>query len=130
MTSTLSNISSLRSAAQQVPTGTQVREAMEVRDAFSQFVGEAFFVQMFKAMRQTVCEPAYFHGGRGEEVFQSQLDQTMAEQMTQREGNRLSEAMFSQQFPQQAQVLKAAKAAGVRPEPVGLDRLGTLRRAI
>lgn len=130
MTSNLSNLSSVRSAAQQVPTGAQVREAMEVRDAFSQFVGEAFFVQMFKAMRQTVDKPAYFHGGRGEEVFQSQLDQTMAEQLTQREGSRLSEAMFAQQFPQQAEVLKAAKVAGVKPEPIGLDRLGTLRRAM
>jgi hypothetical protein len=130
MASTLSNISSLRSIAPQIPTGAQVREAMEVRDAFSQFVGEAFFVQMFKAMRQTVDKPAYFHGGRGEEVFQSQLDQTMAEQKTQREGSRLSEAMFARQFPQQAKVLQAAKAAGVKPEPIGLDGLGTLRRAM
>lgn len=129
MTSALPNLNSLQSAAKPAPTGAQVREAMEVRDAFSQFVGEAFFVQMFKAMRQTVGKPAYLHGGRGEEVFQSQLDQTMSEQLTQRDGSRLSEAMFARQFPNQAEVLQAAKAAGVKPEPAGLDRLATLRRA-
>jgi Rod binding domain-containing protein len=102
---------------------------MQVRDAFSQFVGEAFFVQMFKAMRQTVGKPAYFHGGRGEEIFQSQLDQTMAEQMTQRDGARLSEAMFARQFPTQAETLRVADAEGIKPAPAGLDRLASLRRA-
>ena len=54
----------------------------ELREKFTQFVGEAFYGQMIKAMRSTVGKPAYFHGGRAEEVFKGQLDQTMAEQLT------------------------------------------------
>ena len=52
------------------------------REAFHQFFGETFYGQMLKAMRSTQQKPAYFHGGRAEEVFQSQLDQVLAEEMT------------------------------------------------
>ena len=31
-------------------------------------LGETFYGQMIKAMRSSVGKPAYFHGGRGEEV--------------------------------------------------------------
>ena len=54
----------------------------ELREVFDQFVGETFFGQLLKAMRQTVHEPAYFHGGRGEKVFQAQLDQVLAAKMS------------------------------------------------
>lgn len=72
----------------------------ELRERFTQFVGEAFFGQMLKAMRSTVGKPAYFYGGRAEEVFQGQLDQTMAEHLTKASASKLAEPMFERQFPQ------------------------------
>jgi len=90
----------------------------ELREKFTQFVGEAFFGQMMKAMRSTVGKPAYFHGGRAEEVFQGQLDQTMAEQFTKQSASKFSEPLFEHQFPQYAQA-----------KPVsGLNELTQLRR--
>jgi hypothetical protein len=74
----------------------------EVREKFTQFVGEAFYGQMFKAMRSTVGKPAYFHGGRAEEAFQGQLDQTMAEELTRTTATKFAEPMFERQFPQLA----------------------------
>jgi hypothetical protein len=71
----------------------------ELRERFTQFVGETFYGQMIKAMRSTVGKPAYFHGGRGEEVFRAQLDQTLAEHMTQASADRFAEPMFERQFP-------------------------------
>jgi hypothetical protein len=71
----------------------------ELRDAFTNFVGEMFYGQMFKAMRQTVGKPAYFHGGRAEEAFQGQLDQTMTEHLTKASASKLAEPMFERQFP-------------------------------
>ena len=62
--------------------GNGPASAAELREQFTQFVGEAFYGQMLKAMRATVGKPAYFHGGRAEEVFQGQLDQHMAEHLT------------------------------------------------
>jgi len=66
----------------------------ELRKAFDQFVGEAFYGQLLGAMRKTVGTPAYFYGGRAEEIFQGQLDQTMAEQMTEAGANSFTGPMF------------------------------------
>jgi Rod binding domain-containing protein len=75
----------------------------ELRERFTQFVGEAFFGQMLKSMRATVGKPAYFHGGRAEEVFQGQLDQYLAEHLTAASAERFAEPMFERQFPQFAE---------------------------
>ncbi len=90
----------------------------ELRERFTQFVGEAFFGQMLKAMRSTVGKPAYFHGGHAEEVFQGQLDQTMSEHLTKASASKLAEPMFERQFPQFAEAMPAS----------GLDGLSQLRR--
>lgn len=71
-----------------------------LREQFTQFVGEAFFGQMLKSMRATVGKPAYFHGGRAEEVFQGQLDQQLSEHLTEASAARFAEPMFERQFPQ------------------------------
>ncbi|HEU0068949.1 MAG TPA: hypothetical protein VFQ26_06760, partial [Nitrospiraceae bacterium] len=44
-----------------------------LREVFDEFVGQSFYQQLLGAMRKTVNKPAYFHGGRAEEVFQGQL---------------------------------------------------------
>jgi peptidoglycan hydrolase FlgJ len=66
----------------------------ELRKAFDQFVGEAFYGQLLGAMRKTVGEPAYFYGGRAEEIFQGQLDQVMAQEMTEAGANSFTGPMF------------------------------------
>ncbi len=92
--------------------------AAELREQFTQFVGEAFFGQMLKAMRSTVGKPAYFHGGRAEEVFQGQLDQQLAEHLTKASAERFAEPMFERQFPH---VTKKSNANN-------LNQLAQLRR--
>jgi len=66
----------------------------ELREVFTQFVGETFFQQMMSAMRKTVDKPAYFHGGRTEEVFQNQLDQVFSERMTEASADEFANPMF------------------------------------
>jgi len=66
----------------------------EIREAFDQFVGEAFYGQMMKSMRKTVGESKYFHGGRAEEVFTEQLDQVLSEKMTKASANSFTGPMF------------------------------------
>jgi Rod binding domain-containing protein len=90
----------------------------ELREKFTQFVGEAFFGQMLKSMRSTVGKPAYFYGGHAEEVFQGQLDQTMTEHLTKASASKFAEPMFERQFPQLAEATPAS----------GLDELSQLRR--
>jgi Rod binding domain-containing protein len=90
----------------------------ELHEKFTEFVGQAFYGQMLKAMRTTVGKPAYFYGGHAEEVFQGQLDQTMSEHLTKASASKFADPMFERQFPQFAE----AKTAN------GLDELSQLRR--
>lgn len=66
----------------------------ELRQAFDQFVGETFYSHMLKALRTSLDKPAYFHGGRGEEVFQGQLDQVLAEKLTESTASTFTGPMF------------------------------------
>lgn len=83
----------------------QLDSAKQLKDAYTDFVGKTFFGQMMKAMRSTVGKPAYFHGGQGEEVFRSQLDQQMADHMSAASADQITEPMFRQQFPRQWKML-------------------------
>jgi hypothetical protein len=49
---------------------------------------------MLKAMRKTVGKPAYFHGGRAEEIFTAQLDQVLAEKISEAGGDRFGGPMY------------------------------------
>ena len=89
----------------------QVAGAKEVQETFRKFVGEVFFGQLLKSMRSTQGKPAYFHGGQAEDVFRSQFDQTISEHMTEASADTIADPMFEQQFPEQAAVLKSAKAS-------------------
>jgi peptidoglycan hydrolase FlgJ len=66
----------------------------ELKEAFSDFVGQTFFGQLIASMRKTVEKPAYFHGGRAEEVFQGQLDQLLAERISDVSREQFAEPMF------------------------------------
>jgi len=85
--------STLPAAPAQLAEGAAVGKS-EVREAFDQFVGQTFFGQMLSTMRKTVGKPAYFHGGRAEEIFQSQLDQVLSEEMTNASADQFSGPMF------------------------------------
>ena len=66
----------------------------ELQQAFDSFVGETFYGQMLQAMRKTQGKPAYFHGGRAEEVFRNQLDQTLAQDLAQNSAGQFTGGMF------------------------------------
>lgn len=80
---------------ERLPTPSAVDpERLRVREAFDDFVGQTFFSQLLASMRSTVDKPAYFHGGRAEEVFQGQLDQVLAERMSDAAADRFTGPMF------------------------------------
>jgi hypothetical protein len=73
-----------------IPAG----EKDEVREAFNDFVGQTLFGQLLKSMRSTVGKPAYFHGGRTEEIFQSQLDNVITDKLTESSAQSYADPMF------------------------------------
>jgi peptidoglycan hydrolase FlgJ len=70
------------------------QEKEPLREAFQDFVGQTLFGQMLSSMRSTVGKPAYFHGGRGEEVFQQQLDQLLVEEISEASASTVADPMF------------------------------------
>lgn len=67
-----------------------------LRSAFDQFVGETFYGQMMAAMRKTTGKAPYFHGGRAEEIFQSQFDQVIAQRLSESNAHTFTGPMFRQ----------------------------------
>jgi Rod binding domain-containing protein len=64
------------------------------REAFQDFVAGTFFQQMLKSLHATHGKPAYFHGGQAEEMFQSQLDQQIAEDLAKTHGSPFADRLF------------------------------------
>ena len=87
-------ISAVQSAPPKMPQPSAAQNNPELRKAFDKFVGETFFGQLLRSMRKTVGKPAYFHGGRAEEIFQQQLDQVLVEKVTQSSADKFSGPMF------------------------------------
>ncbi len=76
------------------PADAAAEKETALRSAFQKFVAGTFYKQMFKAMRKTQGKPAFFHGGRAEEIFRAQMDQELSEQLAEQPGNMFSETLF------------------------------------
>jgi Rod binding domain-containing protein len=76
----------------QPPAGqSEARSAL--RRAADELVGEVFYGTLLRQMRQSPLKGAYGHGGRGEEVFQGQLDTVLASQAGRARGGEIADAL-------------------------------------
>jgi Rod binding domain-containing protein len=66
----------------------------KLRATFEDFVGQTLFGEMLKSMRRSQHKPAYFHGGRGEEIFQQQLDQVLTEKLSHASADKIAGPMY------------------------------------
>ena len=62
--------------------------------AFTDFVGQTLFAQVLSSMRSTQQEPAYFHGGQAEKIFQGQLDQILTEELSTASADKFAKPMY------------------------------------
>lgn len=83
------------------PAGRTIRPLMaddaskDQKTAFQNAVAGLLFGQMIKSLRSGVGKPAYLHGGQGEDLFQAQLDQVVAEQLARHHGAPLVEELYA-----------------------------------
>jgi hypothetical protein len=70
------------------------RDTPELKKAFTDFAGQTFFGELVKQMRATLHKPAFFHGGMGEDIFQTQLDQIMVERMSETSAKSFTDPMY------------------------------------
>ena len=105
------NSVNLSATAGKAPTSTGRDD--ELAGTFQKAVAGMFFGQMMKALRSTVGEPAYIHGGQAEEMFQAQMDQHVVEDLAENSGGSFIGDLYRQFRIQQGL-------------PVGPDREATL----
>ncbi|MFO0948675.1 MAG: rod-binding protein [Planctomycetota bacterium] len=67
-----------------------------LHDKFQEFVAGTFYKTLLAAMRKTTSGKTLIHGGRAEEIFQSQLDNTLTDQLANSHGSSLSDKMYQQ----------------------------------
>lgn len=91
----------------------------QLRDKFQEFVAGTFYKTLLAAMRKTVSGKSLVHGGRAEEIFQSQLDNTLTDQLANSHGSSLSDKMFEQFLRQ----IKSPRSDLLGPQaaPPGLE---------
>ncbi len=66
----------------------------KLKQTFQDFVGQTMFSQLISSMRTTQREPAYFHGGQAEKIFQGQLDQVLTEEISKSSADSIAEPMY------------------------------------
>jgi hypothetical protein len=88
------NLLSTAAAGRSPAAPSRAADNPALHKAFDQFVGETFYGQMIHAMRKTQGKPAYFHGGRAEEVFTQQLDQVLTKKLAETRADKLSGPMY------------------------------------
>ena len=77
------------------PPSPKAPDNPALRKAFDQFVGQTFYGQMLQTMRKSQTKPAYFNGGRAEEVFSQQLDQAFTKKLSETSASKLSGPMYN-----------------------------------
>jgi Rod binding domain-containing protein len=88
-----SRIAALREPIPEIPAAG---EDDRLREKFREFVAGTFLRMMLTAMRKALPETKLIHGGKAEEIFRSQLDQTLAERVANAAGDGLTDKLFEQ----------------------------------
>ncbi len=87
------------------------RKLDQLRDSAAQVVGSVFYGTLLKNLRSSSLQGEIGHGGRGEEVFQAQLDQVLAERAGQARNFDLADVIV-RRFERQVRVLWDQRPVG------------------
>lgn len=89
------------------------RDNGHLRRIVGEFVGNVFYGTLLRQMDQSTIKGKYMHGGRGEEVFQSQLHMEYAKRLGRAPGDpiadRIYDAMTRGKREAEQRALKAAQ---------------------
>ena len=96
-------------SAQVAPSSEQILRYNALRKKVESFVGQTFFGQLLKQMRESPFKSDLFNGGRGGEMFTSMLDGVIAERMGRGAGSKIVNAVVKRFEPQTYKWMKANK---------------------
>ncbi|HVX57542.1 MAG TPA: rod-binding protein [Candidatus Saccharimonadales bacterium] len=98
----------LQTLSTQEPDRAPAEADLELREKFQEFVAGTFYKQMLKSMRSSQRKPAYFHGGQGEDVFQSQMDEIVTDNFAKNHGDTFAGNLYDIYQKQRGGVIDAA----------------------
>jgi Rod binding domain-containing protein len=75
-------------------TKAPAKGELAVREKFQDFVGGTFYKEMLKALRAAQKPSKYLNGGQAEKIFQSQMDQQIAEDLAHQYAGHLADPLF------------------------------------
>ena len=78
---------------QDIATGRVSDQPESAEEAMEQFVGETFYGMLMKQMRNTVVESDLWGNSSARKMFESQLDQTLVQQLAQNHSQFLSQSI-------------------------------------
>ena len=67
----------------------------ELREVIDRTLGSVFYGPLLRSARNSSLKGTFGHGGRGEEIFQNQLDQVLAERAGRSTAADVGEALFN-----------------------------------
>jgi len=70
------------------------RKQSDMRAQVGEFVGNVFYGTLLRQMQASKIKGKYFHGGRGEEVFQAQLGMELAKRMGQAPNDPIANEIY------------------------------------
>lgn len=77
------------------PDPQKAQALSDLRDVVDRVLGSVFYGPLLRTMRSSSLKGTVGHGGRGEEIFQNQLDQVFAERAGQASSNGLGDTLFN-----------------------------------
>ncbi|MHC4063068.1 MAG: hypothetical protein ACYSUQ_07270 [Planctomycetota bacterium] len=106
-------MAALNAIAESSPTPAATSSAdARLGDAADRVVGATFYGTLLRTLRSSSLRGEYGHGGRGEEVFQAQLDQIFAEQAGRARNFDLSKVIARTYRAQQEAIDRISKDNG------------------
>ncbi len=80
--------------ASEAQGGKSASPDADLRGIVGEFVGNVFYGTLLRQMEQTTIKGKYMHGGRGEEVFQSQLHMEYAKRLGRAPGDPIADRIY------------------------------------
>ena len=69
-------------------------DAKQIREHVGEFVGSVFYGTLMRQMEDSTLKGKYGHGGRGEEIFQGQLNMELAKRMGRSPNDPIATCMY------------------------------------
>jgi hypothetical protein len=87
-------VNTLEAISTSAATGDAEQQRRQLRGMVNEVVGTTFFEPMLKMAHNSVLKGKYGHGGRGEEIWQGQLDGEFARSIGRGVRTDLADALY------------------------------------